>query len=60
MKFNEVDSGYIDYLLPFAPYLFRNKQVGQQNERKYIGVVLEVNGMKYFVQLSIYKPKHEK
>lgn len=47
MKFYEVDSRYIDYLLPFAPHLFRNKQTGQQNERKYIGVVLEVNGMKY-------------
>lgn len=60
MKFYEVDSRYIDYLLPFAPHLFRNKQVGQQNERKYIGVVLEVNGMKYFAPLSSYKPKHEK
>lgn len=60
MKFYEVDSKYIDYLLPFAPHLFRNKHVGQQNERKYIGVVLEVNGMKYFAPLSSYKPKHEK
>lgn len=60
MKFYEVDSRYIDYLLPFAPHLFRNKQAGQQNERKYIGVVLEVNGMKYFAPLSSYKPKHEK
>lgn len=59
MKFYEVDSRYIDYLLPFAPHLFRNKQAGQQNERKYIGVVLEVNGMKYFAPLSSYKPKHE-
>lgn len=60
MKFYEVDSRYVDYLLPFAPHLFRNKQAGQQNERKYIGVVLEVNGMKYFAPLSSYKPKHEK
>ncbi|MDE6853135.1 MAG: type III toxin-antitoxin system ToxN/AbiQ family toxin [Lachnospiraceae bacterium] len=60
MKFYEVDSRYIDYLLLFAPHLFRNKQAGQQNERKYIGVVLEVNGMKYFAPLSSYKPKHEK
>ena len=51
---------YIDYLLPFASHLFRNKQLGQQNERKYIGVVLEVNGMKYFAPLSSYKLKHEK
>ncbi len=25
-QFYEVDSEYIDYLLPFAPHLFRNKQ----------------------------------
>lgn len=55
-----MDSRYIDNLLPFAPHLFRNKQAGQQNERKYIGVVLEVNDMKYFAPLSSYKPKHEK
>lgn len=60
MKFYEVDSKYIDYLLPLTPHLFRNKQAWQQNERKYIGVVLEVNGMKYFAPLSSYKPKHEK
>lgn len=60
MKFYEVDSRYIDYLLSFVPHLFRNKQVEQQNERKYIGVVLEVNGMKYFAPLSSHKPKHEK
>ncbi len=60
MKFYEVDSGYVDYLLPFAPHLFRNRQAGQLNERKYIGVVLEVNGVKYFAPLSSYKLKHEK
>ncbi|MCM1047302.1 MAG: type III toxin-antitoxin system ToxN/AbiQ family toxin [Clostridiales bacterium] len=60
MKFYEVDSRYVDYLLPFVPHLFRNKQQGQQNERKYIGVVLKIDSMEYFAPLSSYKPKHEK
>lgn len=36
------------------------KQQGQQFERKYIGIILEVNGYKYFAHLSSFKPKHEK
>ena len=56
----EVNAKYIDYLVPYAPHLFHNKQFGQQNERKYIGIVLVVNNMKYFAPLSSFKPKHEK
>ena len=56
----EVSSKYINYLLPYASHLFHNKKPGQNNERKYIGIVLEVNGFKYFAPLSSYKPKHEK
>lgn len=40
----EVSPEYINYLLPYAPHLFHNRKPGQHNERKYIGVVLEVNG----------------
>lgn len=38
--------------------MFLNKQPGQNNERKYTGVILEVNGMKYFAPMSSFKPKH--
>ncbi|RKI42961.1 type III toxin-antitoxin system ToxN/AbiQ family toxin [bacterium D16-51] len=50
----------MDYLIPYAPHLFQNKQTGQRNERKYIGIVLIVNGMNYFAPLSSFKAKHEK
>ena len=62
MKINlyEVNPKYIDYLIPHVPHLFQNKQPGQHNERKYIGVILNVNNMKYFAPLSSYKSKHEK
>lgn len=60
LKFYEVDSAYIDYLSQFAEHLFRNAKQDQQHSRKYIGIILEVNGFKYFVPLSSFKPKHKK
>lgn len=58
IKLYEINSRYIDYLVPFAPHLFRNKKQNQQNERKYIGVVFHINGLDYFAPLSSFKPKH--
>lgn len=58
IKLYEVNAEYIDYLSGYARHLFHNKQAGQTNERKYIGVILSVNGMDYFAPLSSFKPKH--
>ena len=60
IKIYEVNPQYIDYLIPYAPHLFQNKQPEQHNERKYIGIILVVNDMNYFAPLSSFKPKHEK
>ena len=60
IRFYEIDDAYIDYLAKFTPHLFHNKQAGQHNERKYIGVLLTINGYDYFAPLSSFKPKHEK
>ena len=60
IKLYEIDSKYINYMTKFAPHLFHNKQPGQINERKYIGVVLYINGYEYFAPLSSYKTKHNK
>lgn len=54
----EVNEKYVDYLVPHAPHLFHNKKPGQSNNRKYIGVILEVNGYSYFAPLSSFKEKH--
>lgn len=59
IRFYEIDPRYIDYLLPFAPHLYGNKQPGQNNERKYIGVVLHINELDYFAPLSSAKKKHK-
>ena len=58
IKLYEIDPLYVKYISQFAEHAFHNKQPGQQNERKYIGVILTVNGMDYFAPLSSYKEKH--
>lgn len=55
----EINPKYVDYLIPYAPHLFQNKQPGQHNERKYIGILFNINDMKYFAPLSSFKAKHE-
>jgi protein AbiQ len=60
LKIYEIKNDYIDYLVPFVPHLFHNKKAEQENERKYIGVVLTVNGFDYFAPLSSFKEKHRK
>lgn len=60
IKLYEISPAYVEYLVPHAPHLFQNKQAGQHNERKYIGVVLTVNGMDYFAPLSSFKEKHRR
>ena len=59
IKLYEIDEKYISYLMPFAPHLFRNKKPEQQNSRKYIGILLVVNGLEYFAPLSSFKEKHK-
>lgn len=60
IQFYEINPAYIDYLVPFASHLFHNRQDHQQNSRKYIGIVLTVNDLDYFVPLSSFKSKHLK
>ena len=58
IKLYEIDPEYVQYLSGYAAHLFHNKQLGQSNERKYIGVILTVNNMDYFAPLSSFKDKH--
>lgn len=60
LKIYEISNEYIDFLGQYETKMFHNKTAVQANERKYLGVVLSVNGMDYFVPLSSYKPKHDK
>ncbi|MBQ8402063.1 MAG: type III toxin-antitoxin system ToxN/AbiQ family toxin [Clostridia bacterium] len=59
IKLYEVDAAYIQYLYNIEPNMFRNRKAEQKNTRKYIGVVLYVNGYPYFAPLSSFKEKHK-
>lgn len=60
IHFYEINAHYIDYLSALEPHFFHNKRPGQLNNRKYIGIILQVNDMDYFAPLSSFKPKHIK
>ena len=60
MQFYEIEPDYIDYLCEHEPRLMHNKQSGQVNSRKYLGVLIQIDGMDYYAPLSSFKPKHEK
>lgn len=58
IKLYEINASYITYLSAYAPHLFQNKKSTQKNERKYIGIVFQINGWDYFAPLSSFKEKH--
>ncbi|MBQ9707742.1 MAG: type III toxin-antitoxin system ToxN/AbiQ family toxin, partial [Firmicutes bacterium] len=60
IKLYEVEDAYIDYLSDYVPHLFHNKKDKQRHSRKYIGIVLTINGLNYFAPLSSFKKKHHK
>ncbi len=60
ISFYEVDANYVKYMNRFAPHLFFDSKQHGGRARKYIGIVLTVNGMEYFAPLSSFKEKHRK
>lgn len=60
LQIYEVSDEYIDYLCKHQPHMFHNANSSQLHNRKYVGVVLEINGFNYLAPLSSFKPKHEK
>ncbi len=58
LKIYEVNPRYVKYLSAYQEHIFFSE--GDKSSRKYIGIVLEINGLKYFAPLSSFKPKHKK
>lgn len=53
----EIDSMYIKYLSQFEKEIYWSD--GTKANRKYVGVVIEVNGVEYFAPLTSFKLKHK-
>lgn len=58
IRIYRVKSKYIKYLSMYQEHIFA--QDAEKDNRKYIGVVFEIKGMKYFAPLSSFKDKHKK
>ena len=58
LRIYEVKTEYVDYLSQNHDHLYYDK--AGKNKRKYIGIVMEINGYKYFAPLSSFKDKHKR
>lgn len=52
MKIYSVSDKYINYLRKDFPNVYSNKENRRKHTRKYIGVVLELEGYHYYVPMS--------
>nr|WP_293995618.1 type III toxin-antitoxin system ToxN/AbiQ family toxin [uncultured Fusobacterium sp.] len=59
LEFYIVDNGYIKYLQTFDKKVVDNSIENKKDNRKFIGIILEVNGLKYIAPLTSPKPKHK-
>ena len=54
MKFYYIKNSYIDFLRQYDSRILYNKN----EARPYIGIVFEINGIKYYAPLASPKAKH--
>ena len=57
IRIYEIQDAYINYLGNYQKHLYNHSK---ERNRKYIGIVLDINGIKYFAPLSSFKEKHKK
>ncbi len=55
-----VKDDYVNFCRKYDPKVQSNKEDSRKFIKKYLGIVFEINNMKYYVPLSSYKPeKHD-
>lgn len=59
LELYNVDSNYVKYLQIFDKKVADNSIENKKSNRKFIGIILEVNGLKYIAPLTSPKPKHK-
>ena len=58
LQIYEVNPYYVKFISTYQEHIYFDE--GGNNSRKYVGIVLEINGYKYFAPLSSFKKKHRK
>jgi len=56
LQFYHVDTAYIEYLDKFQKHIWENEEKGRV--RPYVGLIMEIDGFKYFAPMTSPKPKH--
>ena len=56
LKLYTIDADYVKYLSQINPHLYKDDK---QRRRKYIGIVLQIKELQYFVPLTSFKKKHK-
>lgn len=59
LHFYEVSDEYIEYLSEYDRRIMYSKVETRRFKRKYIGILLKINGVNYIAPLSSYKEKHD-
>lgn len=52
LKIYSVSDRYVDYLRQYEPNVYSNKVLNRTHTRKYIGVVVKVEGYNYYIPMS--------
>ena len=52
LKLYYIDNDYIDYLRQFDYKVYDNKEDRRKVMRKYLGIVLTINEMKYYIPMT--------
>lgn len=60
LKFYEIDDFYIDYLRQFDDTVPKTKIENRKENRKYTGILFNIDNMDYLAPLSSFKEKHNK
>ncbi len=59
MKLYYIKDRYIEYLRQFFPRVYSNKEGHRIHSRKYLGTVINIGEIKYYIPLSSPKAKHD-
>ena len=56
-KVYSVSDAYISYLREHEPNVYSNKEDNRTHTRKYIGIVMDMNGFNYYIPMSSPKER---
>lgn len=59
LRLYQIQDSYIEHCMLLDAGVTRSKEAHEKFDRKYVGIIMEINGFSYFAPLSSSKVKHE-